>query len=73
MKYDIPNNSAYVIKNTFLPYCRNEYLSVNSLISFLRKGMMQNDQVPEELRDYIFDTIEGKNPTWENYQNRGIQ
>lgn len=69
MNYDIPDNNAYVIKNTFLPNCENDYLSINAIINFLIHGFAQNHQIPEELQDYIFDTIEGKNPKWENYKN----
>ncbi len=70
MKYDIPSNSAKVIKNTFLLNCKNDYLSVDALVFFLRNGMMQNHQVPDKLKAYIFDTIRGKNPKWEDYKNK---
>ena len=68
MEYDILDNKTDVIKNTFLPNCDNEYLSVNAIVFFLRNGMAQSEQIPDELKDYVFDTIRGKNPKWEDYK-----
>lgn len=68
MEYDLTDHKAKVIKNTFLPNCRSKYLSVNALVSFLRNGFAQNDDIPKEISQYIFDVIEGKNPKWEDYK-----
>jgi len=37
------------IRNTFLSNCRNEWLSINEIISLLKKGMCSLDSLPEEV------------------------
>ncbi len=38
------------IKNTFVPNCRNEYFSVNHIISGLRQGFIKFSQIPEDVK-----------------------
>ncbi len=41
------------IKNTFLPNFRNEYFSIEGLITILRQGFWPMDAIPEDVRDKI--------------------
>jgi len=46
------------IKNTFLPNCRNEWLSINGIISLLKKGMCSLNSLPEEVEKNVVIIIE---------------
>jgi len=46
------------IKNTFLPNCINEWLSIDGIISLLKKGMCSLDSLPEEVEKNVVIIIE---------------
>jgi len=46
------------IKNTFLPNCRNEWLSINDIISLLKKGFCSLDSLPEKVEKNVVIIIE---------------
>jgi len=41
------------IKNTFLPNCRNEWLSINGIIALLQRGFCDMDSLPKEVRKNV--------------------
>ena len=38
------------IKNTFVPNCKNEYFSVNSLVFMLRQGFVTISMMPDDVK-----------------------
>ena len=39
-----------IFKNTFLPRCRSEYLSVNALVSFVKLGLCSLTDIPPDVK-----------------------
>ena len=46
------------IKNTFLPNCRSEWLSINDIILLLKQGFCSLDSLPEKVEKNVVIIIE---------------
>lgn len=55
------NTKERNIKNTFVPLCRSEWLSINGIIAFLRIGACSMRDMPPKVADDVQSVLDSRN------------